>query len=89
MSIGLEYAAVQMLAEAIANANSTDPAAVRDAVWGQTFTGTVMGDVEYNDKGIAIMQGIGNEWLNEERALIFPQVEASKPLEWFVPWDQR
>ena len=90
VSIGLEYAAVQMLAEAIANANSTDPAAVRDAVWGQTFTGTVMGDVEYNDKGIAIMQGIGNEWLNEKRALIVPQVEGgSLPLEWFVPWDQR
>ena len=90
VSIGLEYAAVQMLAEAIANANSTDPAAVRDAVWGQTFTGTVMGDVEYNDNGIAIMQGIGNEWLNEKRALIVPQVEGgSLPLEWFVPWDER
>ena len=90
VSIGLEYAAVQMLAEAIENANSTDPAAVRDAVWGQTFTGTVMGDVEYNENGIAIMQGIGNMWLNEERALVVPQVEGgSKPLEWFVPWGER
>ena len=90
VSIGLEYAAVQILAQAIESANSTDAAAVRDAIWGQTFTGTVMGDVEYNDKGIAIMQGIGNEWLNEERALIFPQVEGgSVPLEWFAPWDQR
>ena len=63
---------------------------VRDAVWGQTFTGTVMGDVEYNANGIAIMQGIGNEWLNEERALIVPQVEGgSLPLEWFVPWGER
>ena len=34
VSIGLEYAAVQMLAQAIQNANSTDAAAVRDAVWG-------------------------------------------------------
>ena len=90
VSIGLEYAAVQMLTQAIANANSTEPAAVRDAVWGHTFTGTVMGDVEYNAKGIAIMQGIGNEWLNEKRALIVPVVEGgSSPLEWFVPWDQR
>ena len=90
VSIGLEYAAVQMLAKAIENANSTEPAAVRDAVWGQTFTGTVMGDVSYNDKGIAVMQGIGNEWLNEKRALIVPQVEGgSVPMEWFVPWDQR
>ena len=90
VSIGLEYAAVQMLAEAIQNANSTDPAAVRDAVWGHTFTGTVMGDVEYNANGIAIMQGIGNEWLDQSRTLIFPQVEGgSVPLQWFVPWGDR
>jgi Ni2+-binding GTPase involved in maturation of urease and hydrogenase len=55
-----------------------------------SFTGTVMGDVEYNDAGIAIMQGIGNIWLNEERALVVPQVEGgSMPLEWFVPWNER
>ena len=90
VSIGLEYAAVQMLAEAITNANSTEPAAVRDAVWGHTFTGTVMGDVEYNANGIAIMQGIGNEWIDQKRALIFPQVEGgSSSLEWFVPWSER
>ncbi len=90
VSIGLSYAVAQVLFQAIANANSTDPAAVRDAVWGHTFTGTVMGDVEYNANGIAIMQGIGNEWLDQKRALVVPQVAGgSVPLQWFVPWDQR
>ncbi len=90
VSIGLSYAAAQVLFQAIANANSTDPTAVRDAVWGQTFTATTMGDVTFNAKGICTTPGVGNEWLNEKRALIVPTVEGgSVPLEWFVPWDQR
>jgi branched-chain amino acid transport system substrate-binding protein len=90
VSIGLSYAAAQVMFQAIANANSTDPTAVRDAVWGQTFTATTMGDVTFNANGIATTPGVGNEWLNEKRALIFPKVEGgSVPLEWFVPWDQR
>jgi branched-chain amino acid transport system substrate-binding protein len=90
VSIGLSYAAAQVMFQAIANANSTDPTAVRDAVWGQTFTGTTMGDVTFNENGICTTPGVGNEWLNEKRALIIPTVEGgSVPLEWFVPWDQR
>ena len=90
VSIGLSYAAAQVMFQAIANANSTDPTAVRDAVWGQTFTGTTMGDVTFNANGICTTPGVGNEWLNEKRNLIVPVVEGgSVPLEWFVPWDQR
>ena len=37
VSIGLSYAVAQVLFQAIANANSTDPTAVRDAIWGHTF----------------------------------------------------
>jgi branched-chain amino acid transport system substrate-binding protein len=90
VSIGLSYAAAQVLFKAIANSNSTDPTAVRDAIWGQTFTETTMGDVTFNAGGIATTPGVGNEWLSEKRALIVPVVEGgSVPLEWFVPWGQR
>ena len=86
VSIGLSYAVAQVLFKAIENANSTDPAAVRDAIWGQTFTATTMGDVTYNEKGICTTPGVGNEWLDEQRKLIIPEVEGgSVPLEWWVP----
>ena len=48
VSIGLFYANVQIMAQAIEKAGSTDPAAVRDAVFGATFAGTTMGDVTYD-----------------------------------------
>jgi len=90
VSIGLSYAVAQVLFKAIENAGSTDPAAVRDAIWGQTFTATTMGDVTYNEKGICTIPGVGNEWLDEQRKLIIPEVEGgSVPLEWWVPYDQR
>jgi branched-chain amino acid transport system substrate-binding protein len=90
VSIGLCYASAQVLFKAIENANSTEPAAVRDAVWGQTFTGTTMGDVTYNDNGICVTPGVGSEWVNNgTRALIVPKTGGAVPLEWFVPWDQR
>ena len=90
VSIGLSYAAAQVMFQAIANANSTDPTAVRDAVWGQTFTATTMGDVTFNDKRHLHHPGCRQRVAQRERALIIPTVEGgSVPLEWFVPWDQR
>lgn len=89
-SIGICYANAQIMFQAIENAGSTDPAAVRDAVFGHTFTGTTMGDVTYNENGICVTPGIGNEWLDDGvRTLIVPQGPDSKPLQWFKPWDQR
>jgi ABC-type branched-subunit amino acid transport system substrate-binding protein len=64
VSIGLSYAAAQVMFQAIANANSTDPTAVRDAVWGQTFTGTTMGDVSTTTRH-RHHAGHRNVWLNE------------------------
>src|ERR1035437_6480233 len=46
-SVGLYYAAVQILASAIERAGSADPGAVRDKVFGNTFKGTTMGDITF------------------------------------------
>jgi branched-chain amino acid transport system substrate-binding protein len=87
VSIGLFYANVQILAEAIKNAGSTDPAAVRDAVFGKTFKGTVMGDVTYSAAGTAPVVALGNQWIDGKRVVIYP--DQGNKMQWFVAWDQR
>ena len=87
VSIGLSYASVQVLAQAIEQAGSTDAAAVRDAVFGGTFPGTTMGDIKYDEKGIANVPPVGLWWKDGARVMFWP--DAGNTFEWFVPWDQR
>ncbi len=89
VSIGLFYANVQILAKAFENAGSTDPAAVRDAVFNHTFPGTVMGDVQYNEKGTAKVIPLGNQWMGGKRVIIYPKEVATGEMEWFKPWKER
>lgn len=88
VSIGYPYANVQIMAMAIERAGSTDPAAVRDAIWGHTFEGTTMGDVTFNDEGIGLVNYIVLQWQDGERVPIYPPGEGAE-LRWFVPWDER
>lgn len=87
VSIGLSYANVQIMVQAIEKAGSTDPAAVRDEVFGGTFEGTTMGDVTYNEEGICDTVPYGLWWKDGKRVQYWP--EAGNTIEWFVPWDQR
>jgi branched-chain amino acid transport system substrate-binding protein len=88
VSVGLPYAAMQILAQAIENAGSTDPAAVRDAVFGHTFKDTVMGDITYDASGIATTSMLALAWKDGKRVVNYPQIPDQK-FEWFVPWDNR
>ena len=47
-SVGLYYAAVQILATALEKAGTADPGPVRDQVFNGTFAGTTMGDITFN-----------------------------------------
>jgi branched-chain amino acid transport system substrate-binding protein len=87
VSIGLSYASVQIMAMAIEQAGSTDPAAVRDAVFGGTFKGTTVGDVTYSETGIANTPCYGLWWKDGQRIQFWP--DAGNKWEWFVPWDKR
>jgi branched-chain amino acid transport system substrate-binding protein len=88
VSVGLPYAAMQILAKAIENAGSTEPAAVRDAVFGHTFKDTVMGDITYDAAGIATTSMLALAWKDGKRVVNYPQIPDQK-FEWFVPWDSR
>lgn len=88
VSIGNPYAATQILAEAITNANSMDPTAVRDAVFGHTFKGTTQGDITYDADGIATTTMLALMWKDGKRIVTYPAIEGMA-LEWFVPWGER
>jgi len=74
VSVGLSYANPQILAMAIEKAGSIDSAKVRDAVFGGEFKGTMMGDVKYNEKGLAFTPLIAMQWWNGERMPLYPAV---------------
>jgi branched-chain amino acid transport system substrate-binding protein len=99
-SVGLYYAAVQILAMALERAGTAEPGAVRDQVFNGTFEGTTMGDITFgtyyeNAPGIAHIPFVADQWQPAEgsdvpqRAVIFPTEFATSPMEVFIPWDQR
>jgi branched-chain amino acid transport system substrate-binding protein len=72
VSVGLSYANAQILCMAIERAGSLNSEKVRDAVFGQEFKGTVMGDVKYNEKGLAFTPLLALQWMNGERMPVYP-----------------
>lgn len=89
VSIGLPYAAVQTLAMAMERAGSADALAVRDEIFGGTFEGTAMGDLTYDEDGIATTEMLALGWKDGKRVVWYPAVEGAGEFEWFVPWDER
>jgi len=78
VSVGFHYATVQILAMAVERAGSFDSARVRDAVFGNEFNGTVMGDVRFNKGGIAEMECLGLQWWKGERMPVWPPIKEWK-----------
>ena len=74
VSVGLYYANPQILAMAIEKAGSYNSEKVRDALFGGEFKGTVMGDVKFNEKGLAFKPQIALQWWNGERMPVYPPV---------------
>jgi branched-chain amino acid transport system substrate-binding protein len=71
-SVGLSYANPQILAMAIERAGSFESAKVRDEVFGGEFKGTMMGDVKYNEKGLAFTPFLALQWWKGERMPVYP-----------------
>jgi branched-chain amino acid transport system substrate-binding protein len=69
---GLYYANPQMLAMAIEKAGSIDSGKVRDAVFGGEFKNTVMGDIKFDENGLALKPLISLQWWNKERMPVYP-----------------
>lgn len=87
VSVGLPYAAVQVLAQAIEKAGSIDPAKVRDAVFGGEFKGTVMGDVKFDENGLCFTPSLALQWYGGQRMPVWPKTDYQ--LKWMPSWSQR
>jgi ABC-type branched-subunit amino acid transport system substrate-binding protein len=72
VSVGLSYAGVQILKMAIERAGSIKSEKVRDKNCGGEFKGTSMGDVKFNEKGIAHTDFIPMKWWKGERKTVYP-----------------
>jgi len=89
-SIGLYYAGVQILAAAIERAGVFEPGPVRDQVFNGSFPGTVMGDIQYNDQGIADIPFLAFQWeAGGKRVVLYPTEVATGKTVTFVPWEER
>lgn len=90
ITVGLYYASVQVVAQAIENAGSLDSAAIRGAVFGQTFKGTTMGDVTFKSDGYCFTPSVAMQWWNGKRMLLWPYFSSTNwQLKWMPPWSQR
>ncbi len=89
VSIGQYYGLAQILWQAIERAGSLDSAKVRDAVVGGEFKGTVMGDVKYDNTGVALSESTGNQWWDGKQVLVYPFVQGGWKVRIPPPWDQR
>ena len=64
ITVGLYYASVQVVAQAIENAGTVDSTAIRDAVFGHSFTTTTMGDVTFKSDGYCFTPSVAQQWWN-------------------------
>jgi branched-chain amino acid transport system substrate-binding protein len=88
VSVGLPYACVQVLAQAIEQAGTIDSTAVRDVVYGGQFTDTVLGDIQYDEKGLCVTPSFAFQWMDGKRMPVWPPV-SDYTVQWMPPWDQR
>ena len=87
-SIGMYYAIVQVLAQAIERAGSVDSQAVRDQVRGGTFKGTTMGDVTYKADGFCETPSIALQWMDGKSEPVWPTVSTYE-FQWVPAWNAR
>lgn len=72
VSVGLYYANPQILAMAIEKAGSLESKKVRDVMFGGEFKGTLMGDLKFNEKGLAFVPSLALQWWNGSRMPVYP-----------------
>ncbi len=88
VSAGLHYAACQILWQAIEKAGTLDSAKVRQAVLDNRFE-TVMGKVDYDDRGIALFPPASFQWRDGKQRIIYPLDYAQETIAPAPPWNER
>lgn len=89
VSIGLYYGSCQVLFQAIENAGSLNPEKILNSIVGREFRGTVLGDIRYDQKGVALIPSTAHQWLNGKQVWVYPFQTGSLPVKAMPPWDRR
>ena len=79
-SVGSAYAAVQILADAITRAKSTDRQAIRDAIAATDLQNTVIGPVKFNADGTGQVISIVTQYQNSQQVAVWPKDQAAQPV---------
>jgi branched-chain amino acid transport system substrate-binding protein len=77
-SVGSAYAAVQILADAISRAKSTDRQAIRDALAATDLKETVIGPVKFNPDGTGQVISIVTQYQDGVQVAVWPKDQAAK-----------
>jgi branched-chain amino acid transport system substrate-binding protein len=86
---GPAYAAMQILADAIARAGSLDHDKIRDAIAAADMT-TVEGPVKFNADGTGQVTTVINQWQDGKQVLVWPPDQAVGKVAYpATPWAQR
>ena len=72
VNIGLSYANLEILCMAIERAGSIESEKVRDAIFSGQFKSATVGDVKFDEKGLAFKPLNAMQWWNGERMPVYP-----------------
>jgi branched-chain amino acid transport system substrate-binding protein len=89
VSIGIYYANVQVVAQAIERCGSLDSTKIRDTIHGGTFKGTTMGDLTFKANGYCQTPAMALQWLNGERQVVWPAGLTDWTIKLIPEWDKR
>jgi len=89
VSVGLFYGICQILFEAIEKAGTLDSTGIRAAIANHEFSGTVMGDIKYDKRGVAIITGTAHQWWEGEQKWFYPFDQKAWRFRLMPPWNER
>jgi branched-chain amino acid transport system substrate-binding protein len=84
-SVGSAYGAVQVLADAISRAGSTDHDAIREALAATDLTDTVIGPVKFNADGTGQVISIVTQYQGGSQIAVWPEDQVDKPVVYPAP----
>ena len=88
LGIGLYYAVCQTLWQGIEKAGTLDDLKVRQAVLDNQFD-TVMGKVDYDDRGVALFPLADFQWMSGKRNVVYPFEFTDYKIKAAPPWNER
>jgi branched-chain amino acid transport system substrate-binding protein len=79
-STGSAYAVVQVVADALGRAGSTDRRAIRDALAATNLTATAIGPVRFNPDGTGQVAAVVTQYQDGEQVAVWPRGLAARPV---------